>query len=980
MSSLWERIKNGISEVMKSRTLVSTVVFCVMSAILVQRVFYLQIVKGQEYADNYKLQIQKTKTVEGTRGNIYDRNGKLLAYSELAYFVTIEDNGDYDTKEQKNKELNKVISTVINMAESNGDTIINNFGIILDKNDNYIFTAESDTQRLRFIADVYGQASIDKLKEEQKNQSAAEIINYLCTDKLYGYGINQKKLSKEEVLKLVNVRYAMSLNSFQKYIATTIAEDVSDETVADVMENLDSLQGVNIEEKPLRRYIDSKCFANLIGYTGQISVEEYNKLSKDEQEKYSRTDIIGKSGIEQVMDSELKGEKGEMKLYVNNVGKVIQTVQGKEAQAGNNLYLTIDADLQVAAYNILEQELAGILLSKLQNTLDYDRTTAPEASEVIVPIGDAYNSFISNDIIDINHFYEEDAKATEKEAGVVFTARKEAVFADIKSVLTNSDAAAYKDSSKETQAYLLYIVNDMLKKNTKVLLSGEIDTSDETYKAWHEEESINIYTYLNYAISKNWVDTTKLKEYMPKDGKYSDSAEVYNALVDYIMEYIASNNAFDKLIYKYMIKSGAITGRQICLILYEQEVLPYDETQYNNLLSGTVLPYDFIRGKIETLEITPGQLGLEPSTGSLVMTDTNTGDVLACVSYPGYDNNRLANTMDSEYYNKLLTDSARPFYNNATQEKTAPGSTYKPMVALAALSEGVVDISTTLPCSGVYKKVQPNPKCWAYPNAHGSLTIDQAVEHSCNNFFYEVGYRMSLKDNGLAEVTDGDIEGKATENYYSSNLGTDTLKKYAAQFGLADTSGIEIPEAKPQVSDEASVPSAIGQGTNNYTTSQLARYITAVANKGTVYDLTLLDKVTTTDGEIVKEFDAEVKNTLDDIPASSWNAVHTGMRNVVKIEHNADIFSELNRSGLELSGKTGTAQQSKTHPDHGLFVGFAPSSSPEVAFAIRIANGYSSSRAAEVGRDVMKYYYDKGDKSEIITGKAAEVGTSSGGD
>mgnify|MGYP000721380444 CR=1 FL=1 len=78
------------------------------------------------------------------------------------------------------------------------------------------------------------------------------------------------------------------------------------------------------------------------------------------------------------------------------------------------------------------------------------------------------------------------------------------------------------------------------------------------------------------------------------------------------------------------------------------------------------------------------------------------------------------------------------------------------------------------------------------------------------------------------------------------------------------------------------------------------------------------------------------------------------MRNVVKVEHNADIFSELNRSGLELSGKTGTAQQSKTHPDHGLFVGFAPSANPEVAFAIRIANGYSSSRAAEVGRDVIK--------------------------
>ena len=107
-----------------------------MSAILVQRVFYLQIVKGQEYLDDYKLQIQKTKEVQGTRGNIYDRNGYLLAYNELAYAVTIEDTGEYDDREHKNEELNRVVSSVIQMVESNGDTVINNFGIILDNNNN----------------------------------------------------------------------------------------------------------------------------------------------------------------------------------------------------------------------------------------------------------------------------------------------------------------------------------------------------------------------------------------------------------------------------------------------------------------------------------------------------------------------------------------------------------------------------------------------------------------------------------------------------------------------------------------------------------------------------------------------------------------------------------------------------------------------------------------------------------------------------
>ncbi len=975
MSNLWEQIKNRIAEIVQSRIFVMIILFCVTTGLLVQRVFYLQIVKGQEYFDNYKLQIQKTKDVEGTRGNIYDRNGKLIAYNELAFSVTIEDNGDYDTKKQKNKELNKVVRTVIDMVESNGDTVINNFGIILDSDDNYIFVAESDTQRLRFIADVYGQATIDKLTKKQKAQSAEEIIHYLCSDEKNGYGINEEKYSKEEILKLINIRYAVSLNSYQKYIATTIAEDVSDETVSDIMENMDTLQGVNIQEESMRRYTDSKCFANIIGYTGQISVEEYDALSKEEQEEYDKNDTVGKSGLEKELDSYLRGKKGEVKLYVNNVGKVIETVQGKEAKAGNDVYLTIDADLQVAAYNILEQELAGILLSKLTNSLTFDRNAVGDASDIAIPIGDVYNAFISNDILDMNHFSEKDAGDVEKEVNDSFSSQKKKVLKELKSILNDSEEKAYKDMSKEYQAYLTYTVTDLLTTSRQVLMSDAIDTGDSTYKAWREDETINVYTYLNYAISKNWIDTSKLQEFMPESDKYSASTETYQALVDYILDALESNNGFDKEIYRYMIRNGAITGRQICMMLYEQEVLKYSEKQYNRLKSGELGSYEFIRSKIQNLQITPGQLGLEPCTGSLVMTDTNTGDVIACVSYPGYDNNRLANTMDSDYYNKLVTDAARPFYNNATQEKTAPGSTYKPLVAVAGLTEGVIDTSTIITCRGVYENVEPNPKCWIYPNAHGGLNVSAAIEHSCNSFFYDVGYRLSLTNKKTTTEATGE---DATKKYYSSDVGTDALAKYATEFGLNETSGLEVPEAEPQISDESSVPSAIGQGTNNYTTSQLARYVTAIANKGTVYSLTLLDKVTTASGKVVKEFENKEAKKIENVSSSTWDAVHKGMRDVV-LGH-ADIFSELSSYNLELSGKTGTAQQSKTHPDHGLFIGYAPSSSPEIAFAVRIANGYSSSRAAEVGREVMKYYYDLVPEEEIITGEAAAIGSSSAGD
>ena len=528
------------------------------------------------------------------------------------------------------------------------------------------------------------------------------------------------------------------------------------------------------------------------------------------------------------------------------------------------------------------------------------------------------------------------------------------------------------------QAYLTYLVSDILTNGTGVLMSKSIDAKDDTYKAWKDDESINVYTYLNYAISKNWIDTSLLKDYVKSNEQYSDSSEVYQGIINYIMDYIDSDNSFDKLIYRYMIKAGSITGRQVCMMLYEQGILDQDADQYSGLKTGSVAAYDFMRSKIQSLEITPGQLGLEPCTGSLVATDPNTGEVLACVSYPGYDNNRLANTMDSDYYSKLLTNQSRPFYNNATQEKTAPGSTYKPLSAIAGLTEGVIDVNTYLPCAGVYKKVTPNPKCWIYPSSHGNLNVSQGIQHSCNDFFYEVGYRLGLSSTGDSKLDSDTSDGKSTQNYYSSERGIAKLQKYAEEFGLGDTSGMEIPESDPQISDDNSVLSAIGQGTNNYTTSQLARYITAVANEGTVYNLSLLDKVTSPKGKTVKDYTPEVKNKVTDVSASTWQAVHEGMRAVVTSEHK-DIFTKLNSSGIELSGKTGTAQQSQTHPDHGLFVGFAPSDSPQIAFAVRIANGYSSTFAAEVGNDVMEYYYKVTPENELITGSASDIGTGSNG-
>ena len=949
-------MKDAVYRIVKSRLFVLILVFCVMFAVLINRVFYLQIVKGQDYLDNYKLQIRKTRETAGTRGKIYDRNGNLLAYNELAYTVTIEDNITADTRKEKNEIINGILDEIITIVESNGDSVISDFGVVLDSAGNYEFSQTNETLKLRFIADVYGLKTIDELTEKQRASSAEDIINYLCTDKTYGYGLDVKKLEKPYILKMVNLRYAIGLNSFQKFIPTTLATDVSDETVAAIMENMDRLEGVDVVADSMRRYTDSKYFASIIGYTGKISQEEYNKLDKDQKEKYSQTDIVGKAGLEQTMDEVLQGTKGETQYYVDSVGKVTDTVSNKEPEAGNDVYLTIDKDLQEQTYQLLEEKLAGIVLAKLRNVMNYDPSKTSDASEIIIPVDDAYNSFIANEIIDESHFGADDAKPVEKQVYSTFTERKKSAITEIINEMNNSKAGSYESLSDEMKAFMDYISINVLQTDTGILMPDAIDTNDEVYKQWTKDETISINKYLNYAISKNWIDTSKLSDYISEE-KYSDSAEIYQGILTFLQNYLDSDVNFDKLLYKYLIKSGGISGGQICAMVYEQGVLPMDEGAYKGLTDGSVDSYTWLYQKIQSLEITPGQLALEPCTGSAVVSDPDTGEVLACVSYPGYDNNRLANTMDSSYYNQLVTGLSRPFYNNATQETTAPGSTYKMVSAVAGLTEGVINGGSFITCTGEFDKVTPSPKCWNI-YGHGSLDVVGALNESCYVLFYEVGYDLGL-----------DAEGN-----YDSDAGIEKLAKYAKEFGLGEKSGIEIPESEPQISDEYAVQSAIGQSTNNFTVSQLNRYVSTVANKGTVYNLTLLNKTTDVNGKIIKQYEPVAASKIENVSAETWDLVHQGM---IAMVANNSSFTNL---GIQMAGKTGTAQQSAVHPDHGLFVGFAPAEDPEIAVAVRIANGYSSSYAAEIGRDIVRANFKLADKDELITGSAAQLGTAIAGD
>ena len=326
-------IKDFILGIIKSRLFVLVLVFVFLFFVLIQRLFTLQIVNGADYQEKYSLKTEKKQTISSTRGNIYDRNGKLLAYDELAYSVTIEDTY---TGKDKNEHLNSVIRKVVKIIEDHGDKIINDFNIIINEQGFYEFTVDG-TARLRFIADVYGYAKIDQLKLEQKNMTAQKLVEYMA--KRYGIGsyVNGDKTkpfeidssyTKEELLKVITVRYQLSLNMYQQYVATTIANDVKAETVAVIMENSGELEGVDIAETTMRRYVDSEYMAQIIGYTGKISADELEEYQKQD-ESYTLTDTVGKAGIEQEMETQLQGKKGYKLVAVDNMGKVVEELERK---------------------------------------------------------------------------------------------------------------------------------------------------------------------------------------------------------------------------------------------------------------------------------------------------------------------------------------------------------------------------------------------------------------------------------------------------------------------------------------------------------------------------------------------------------------------------------------------------------------------------------------------------------------------------
>ena len=945
-----------LKKIFTSRMVPFAAAGAVLFAILIIKLFNMQIVHGDDYTDSYIMKAEKTVTTTGTRGNIYDTNGKLLAYSELAYSVVIEDSGTYTSTAVKNTSVNAVIAKMIEIIEDNGDSVDYDFGLACNES-GYYYTV-SDNALLRFLRDMYGRSAISKLTDDERNSTPATAAKVLRNRYKIYTKEDVEDLKKTEAakqaknpkfkltdydslniydditaMKIAYVRYNLAANSYKRYLSFTVSSNVNEHTMAAILENKDILTGVSIEEDTVRKYNYSEYIAHIIGYTGKVSSDQLEELQAVDS-SYDATDVVGKSGIEQQYETTLSGTKGTRTMLVDNVGRILEVTNEVEAVAGKDVYLTIDIDLQEKVYKLLERRLAEIVVSYLTQS----DSPFKDDGQILIPIKDVYFALINNNVIDIDKIASSDTAAAQTTYSL-FSTQKNTVLAAINADLASGDTA-YGAQTDDMKSYLKLVRRILI--DDGILNSDKISASDDLSKQW-AAGSISLRQYLEGAINNQWVNIYNLDI----SSDYPTTEEVLASVIDYASDAIAKSTDFDKLIYEYLIDNHILSGREVCLILMEQGAVEYTESEYVNIVNGGST-FDFLETKIANLDITPAQLALDPCSGSCVVEDPNSGSILAMVSYPSYDINYFSGSIDADYYNKLLNDKSTPLVNRATQTKIAPGSTFKPLIAVAGLAEGVITPNDTVYCDGIYDKITPNIKCWVHPGKHGSVNTESALEHSCNEYFCEIGYRLCFTPGGEM----------------SFEYGLSREKKYAELLGLGTKTGIQLPESTPQISDYNAVASAIGQGTNAYTSLNLARYVSTLANFGTVYNSSIVSRISDSDGSNVQFIEPTVANTVD-IDPSIWTTVRNGMKRVITEGVMNPLTSNL---PVTIYGKSGTAQEDKTRGDHACYIMYSTDDdgNAELATAVMIPYGHSATHAGVMAYYAMASYYDYELPSSII--------------
>ena len=654
----------------------------------------------------------------------------------------------------------------------------------------------------------------------------------------------------------------------------------------------------------------------------------------------------------------------------------LQIVHGEEYREQSNTRLTRESTLEAARGNILDQSGNKLASTTLGYSLELYKTkidtetlnnTLLKITQILEKNGDSYVDTLPITVEPFNfNISEESQKKWKEENNIDENKTAEECFYILKE--------KYKISNENLQEIrkimtLRYFISQNGYSNIKpVELASNLS---QTSVAELNEQSadfpgVNVTTkairsYTSGSLASHilgYVGRITKEELEGKEEVYGLNDIIGKIGIEYIMEdYLKGKNgikqidmAVDGTVTDEYIAEEAISGSDVILTI---------DANLQQVTENT------LKASIQSIASSEG---VEVTGASAVVMKVKTGEVLAMASYPDFEPSDFVNGISTEKWNYYTKESEssyaknHPFLNRAISSTSSPGSTYKMVTAIAGLETGKITTTEKINDVGIYRYYKDyQPKCWIYSSygrGHGYLNVTDAIVHSCNYFFYEVGNRVGIEN----------------------------LAKYTKALGLGKKTGIELlgEEAGYVASPETSkklgqvwnggdtLPAAIGQGNNSFTPLQMAKYTSMLANGGNDIDVTIIKSVIDADGKEIpkQELEEYLKNRLGieednsqkvTFNQTNLNAVLEGMRGVTT-ESGGTAYSIFKNFNIEVGGKTGSAQTGRKDANgknitNAWFVGFAPFDEPEIAIVVMIENGQHGSAAAVPARDIIAEYF-----------------------
>ena len=624
----------------------------------------------------------------------------------------------------------------------------------------------------------------------------------------------------------------------------------------------------------------------------------------------------------------------------------IQIVNGEYYRAQNSTLSTYTVTIEAARGEIVDRNGNPLVTNRQGNSIILDAAYFPSSEE-----NDERNAIIMNliELFEANgEEYVNNLPLVQSADGIAFTEDEDAVATmkseDMFNLQSYATAQNCFDAMVEKYGLEGYDTATALKigsiryELTRLLFSIENpvtiadDVSDETVAAIKEDQQTYLGADVLAVAYREYADSTLAPHILGTVRKIN--AEEYAELRD---EGYGINDTIGESGIESAMESELRGTPGELTITIDADGNVTEEITKEPIQGNTVvltIDRDLQRIAQQQLEITCNEVSASQSAGAVVVEDVNTGAILAAASYPTYD---LQDYYDS--YSSLASNSRQPLFNRFALGTYAPGSTFKPAMACAALEEGVIDESTTFRCGGVWQYYDVTFRC-LNSRAHGSENVREALRDSCNIFFYNCADR----------------------------LGISKMNEYASMFGLGEKTGVEISEAAGVLAGPASaerynrvwqmgdtIQSGIGQSDNLFTPLQLANYCATVANGGTKYEMHFVQAVINTSSGTIEETGAAVAEELP-ISDNTFNIVHEGMRMVAQQYTLSNIFSD---SGVDVACKTGTSQviRNGEEANNGFLITFAPYENPEISIASAIELAGSGTSTAEITASIIEYYY-----------------------